>query len=442
MDIDALTDDDRKQLAKDLAAELDTGLYGNRAVLSRRQLLSIAGGSAGVAGLTALGVDPATAQSAAGQVGTEASPEDVYAYNLDVQGALQRDLDAGGQAISNVGSLSTTEGRITGSETITINVPTDKATISDAFVTASETIPPRSGVGVLINVESGHEIQEQIQVLNGTYGHITIQSEDPLVNLSPGFSDGTIINIENSKAPIIDFMIEAQGNNNKSGIRVFNSVLNIKEGSGVTNSGERGLFIHGNSVVDALNTDFSNATNQCIRVTTASTANIQGVNATGGEDGLFASRGCIVSANEADFSNSTDRGVDCRQSQVAMANSTVNGTGDNAIRAVRGGTVIAPSSTINNCTATEVIDSQYGATVVVPLCDIDNPSSTVFFCRDGSRINATDGTITNSGAGEDLRILRGGIMSVNNTTVGGAAVSDSDANVSLNTIQSQGIIFR
>jgi len=71
MDIDALTDDDRKELAKDLAAELDTGLYGDRAVLSRRQLLSLAGGSAGVAGLIAVGVDPATAQSAAGQVGTE-----------------------------------------------------------------------------------------------------------------------------------------------------------------------------------------------------------------------------------------------------------------------------------------------------------------------------------------------------------------------------------
>ncbi|MDB2226190.1 hypothetical protein PM023_16205 [Halorubrum ezzemoulense] len=109
MDIDALTDDDRKQLAKDLAAELDTGLYGNRAVLSRRQLLTLAGGSAGVAGLVALGVDPATAQSAAGQVGTQSSPEDVFAFDLDVQGTLQRDLDAGGQAISNVGSVSTAQ---------------------------------------------------------------------------------------------------------------------------------------------------------------------------------------------------------------------------------------------------------------------------------------------------------------------------------------------
>ena len=108
-----LTDDERAQLAKDLAAELDTGQYGSRFVLSRRQLLTLAGGSAGVAGLVALGVDPATAQSAAGQVGTQSSPEDVFAFDLDVQGALQRDLDAGGQAITNAGSVSTS--------TITIN---------------------------------------------------------------------------------------------------------------------------------------------------------------------------------------------------------------------------------------------------------------------------------------------------------------------------------
>lgn len=62
-------------------------------------------GGAAVGGATG----GASGQSAAGQVGTEASPEDVFAFDLDVQGALQRDLDAGGQAISNVGSVSTVE---------------------------------------------------------------------------------------------------------------------------------------------------------------------------------------------------------------------------------------------------------------------------------------------------------------------------------------------
>jgi hypothetical protein len=88
MDIDSLTDDDLDQLASQLAGRLPTGRHGNRFVLSRRQLLSVAGGSAGVAGLVALGVEPAAAQSAAGQVGTSSDPVDVEAYDLNVANLL------------------------------------------------------------------------------------------------------------------------------------------------------------------------------------------------------------------------------------------------------------------------------------------------------------------------------------------------------------------
>ena len=83
-----LSDDERSALAAEVAHELDTGRYGERFVLSRRQLLSIAGGAGGVAALTALGVDPAAAQTAAGQVGTASSPENVFAFDLDVANTL------------------------------------------------------------------------------------------------------------------------------------------------------------------------------------------------------------------------------------------------------------------------------------------------------------------------------------------------------------------
>jgi len=108
MDIDDLTDDELDRLASKLAGHLPTGRHGEKIVTTRRQLLAAAaGGSIGVTALVKLGIDPATAQSAAGQVGTSSSPEDVYAYNLDVSGALQSTLDAGGQAIENAGSVST-----------------------------------------------------------------------------------------------------------------------------------------------------------------------------------------------------------------------------------------------------------------------------------------------------------------------------------------------
>jgi hypothetical protein len=105
MDIDDLTDDDLDRLASKLAGRLPTGRHGEKIVTTRRQLLAAAaGGSAGVAALVKLGIDPATAQSAAGQVGTSSSPEDVYAYDLDVQNGAEFN----GTDIEGVGALSTT----------------------------------------------------------------------------------------------------------------------------------------------------------------------------------------------------------------------------------------------------------------------------------------------------------------------------------------------
>jgi hypothetical protein len=104
MDIDDLTDDDLDRLASKLAGRLPTGRHGDRIVTTRRQLLAAAaGGSIGVSALVKLGIDPATAQSAAGQVGTQSSPEDVFANALDVQAGAEFN----GTDVSGVGSLST-----------------------------------------------------------------------------------------------------------------------------------------------------------------------------------------------------------------------------------------------------------------------------------------------------------------------------------------------
>jgi hypothetical protein len=107
MDIDSLTDDQLDDLASKLAGRLPTGRHGDRIVTTRRQLLAAAaGGSAGVAALVRLGIDPATAQSAAGQVGTPSSPEDVFAFDLDVQNGAEFN----GNDLSGVGSLSIDDG--------------------------------------------------------------------------------------------------------------------------------------------------------------------------------------------------------------------------------------------------------------------------------------------------------------------------------------------
>ena len=80
-------------LAASIASKLPTGRLGGRYLLSRRQLLaSAAGGATGVAALTALGIDEATAQAAAGQVGTPESPEDAYLAAVEAQSVSTESL--------------------------------------------------------------------------------------------------------------------------------------------------------------------------------------------------------------------------------------------------------------------------------------------------------------------------------------------------------------
>jgi len=77
-------------------------LPGRRGVLKAGALL---GGGALVGAGTA---DRASAQ-AAGQVGTSSDPVDVEAYDLAVQHQLSSNLDAGGNDLTNVGSLKTNQ---------------------------------------------------------------------------------------------------------------------------------------------------------------------------------------------------------------------------------------------------------------------------------------------------------------------------------------------
>jgi hypothetical protein len=109
MDPRDLSDDQLDQLAQQLAGRLPTGTHGDNVVLSRRQFALAASGVLSAGALTALGVDEASAQAAAGQVGTASEPVDAFAYNLDVANAVTSSLPMNGNDIENAGSVSTEE---------------------------------------------------------------------------------------------------------------------------------------------------------------------------------------------------------------------------------------------------------------------------------------------------------------------------------------------
>ena len=101
MQPDRLSDEQLDELAAELAPRLPTGTHGDRVILPRRQFVAALGGTLGAGALMALGVDEATAQ-AAGQQGTAEEPNDMFAWDLDVQnGATFNGTD-----IEGVGTLS------------------------------------------------------------------------------------------------------------------------------------------------------------------------------------------------------------------------------------------------------------------------------------------------------------------------------------------------
>ena len=73
---------DVSKLAQQVVAELKPGTtIADKVILSRRQLVAIAGGSISVGALMKFGVSEAQAQEAVGAVGTEDEPVDVFAAN-------------------------------------------------------------------------------------------------------------------------------------------------------------------------------------------------------------------------------------------------------------------------------------------------------------------------------------------------------------------------
>jgi len=74
------TDANVSELARQVVDELDPGTtIGDKVILSRRQLVAIAGGGLSMGALATFGVTEAEAQEAAGAVGTEDDLIDVWA---------------------------------------------------------------------------------------------------------------------------------------------------------------------------------------------------------------------------------------------------------------------------------------------------------------------------------------------------------------------------
>jgi len=175
------------ELEQRVAAQQETIsqlLPGRRGVLKGAALL---GGGALVGAGTA---DRASAQ-ASGQVGTSSDPVDVEAYDLAVQNQLSSNVDAGGNDLTNVGSLKTDN--LTTNGQSGVELPQDVT--SSRSLGTWETNNTGNAIFVMIQLnvkDQDTDVNDRLRVATDVNSS---QTANPVVDTQIQTSDGSRIDL-------------------------------------------------------------------------------------------------------------------------------------------------------------------------------------------------------------------------------------------------------
>jgi len=400
---------------------------------TRRQVLA-GSGLLGLGGLLGGGAtEQVRAQQAAGQVGTESEPVDVFAADVEAQ------------------SVNVESGKITGPE-ITINIPSDYSTLPDAIDAASQELTPKNDTGVIVNIESGHSISNGVVVRDGDYSNISIQSDDATVAVDASINQA-LFAAYNAEMPVLDCKIDLQSNGTSGISALENSSVFVTENSGIINSGGRGLYISA-STGRALNTDWSGASGEPLRVSNNGMATVQSSDFTGGGDRLFVSRSSLVNA----ASITTDTQLACRRSRLNAQDSTIGGsilcdeggvisalgaTVDNGVNCRYGSQMALRGATINSVSSQDPVALDSQSQIDLENSEIIGTDRYGVFIETGSKINLKDAQFA-SYSGDFVIATSGGgaIVNADGVTVNSSAITSDDINLSdFNTIETDGLVF-
>ena len=276
----------------------------------------------------------------------------------------------------NSNSVKTEVSRTTGTEDITLNVPTDYGDWQSAVDAASE-YSYRSGVEILINIESGHEVSENLTIRDLTLPHVKIQSEADTVGVEDGFT-GDLIDIRRSVAPVIDTTFDMGGDGTNGIVCKENSMIQVTRDNGVDNAGNDCIALEWNAFADLRGTEWTGAGRRCLdahqlvsisgqdivldnagargcRLGNCVKANFQDGTVTNhgstglnlahetdatlrradisgnGSDGIELEEACRVDLTDADISNNVSEGIDSDTSVVYASGVTVHNNGEQGI---------------------------------------------------------------------------------------------------------------
>jgi hypothetical protein len=261
----------------------------------------------------------------------------------------------------------------------TVNVPADygdwQAAIDDLFA-----VQVKPSEKIVINLETGHEIDVPLVLKNGDYSKFEIVSEDATVPVATGFSDD-IISGEYAILPQLSCVIDATNQTAGNGARVSWSGWHVSAGNGIINAWGTGQLTRYASRVSCNDTVWTGSARNAV---------------TGA---AITCWGSIVDAQGCDASDS----------------------GYYGLQAAHGGILNAREATANDC-------SRYGVRATDgALCNFDAGSATNageinIYAFNLGIVNARDAIAT--GGGRNIVAARAGTINANGATASGA-VTDS-----------------
>jgi hypothetical protein len=351
----------------------------------------------------------------------------------------------------NYETLNTGQAQVTGQSDITVNVPTDADDLQTAAELAARYLSNSESL-VVINIETGHTIGTGLTLTDGDYSNIILQSEDATVPVSSGVASNIIQGVR-ATLPVLDCVLDAGGNGESGVFADEDSAIYVTEGSGVTNAGGRGLYLQGSRAY-AFNTVWTGATGEPFRASSASRAMVQDSDFTGGGNSFYVSRSSTVNGAGIDVGSQdilvrrslvniqecTCGGISAQESGiVSAAASTINGD----VRPRYGSHINIYQATVDATGVQDAIRVSEGSTAMARGATVSAASRYGAFAESGSRMDVSDVPFTGIGESQVVVLADGGNwVNADGATVGGAAITASETNVSaLNSPETDGIVF-
>lgn len=278
---------------------------------------------------------------------------------------------------------------------ITVKVPDDFATLQEALDDSINRFKNEQGIGVTINIETGHVLTAGFRIDSCDASFITITSTDAIVTVSPTFIYVSNTDLDDAipRTALLGFLAV------KSKMPNWNTVVDVSARVGMITGyeldhGSFGYILPTKGVINISAGGPLVGTN--VRITTGSHVVASSTNMSGaaGECIQFTANAFGVVAS-ADCSNAGNTGVDISRASVVYANSVnCDGAGSEGIYCRRSW-LNCQSAILTNC----LIGAAAGIGSVISATDADfTGSSLAVQCDDGSHVDVSKATGITGGA--------------------------------------------